>query len=519
MDPAAANIFPVIDTWPLRRNFQQKYDAMGKMIWTDRLTHALLTGSLIFPLYSAPGRGMKSGRNEIIALYLYQQTGTYRTPRQCGSKLQHLFTCEEIKSAVENYRPLPDPVKREELLNRLMPLIPSLRAVQHDRPPSPPPRQGKPYSGFRASHVKISLNGVSASFSFLGYAARPDPAANISGAIALELTDLVPRTPVLKAHVVLPPNINVDKWSGIQIEIVFPGANSIEYYTLPRIGDLRGQDLLIKTRPAAGAKFFAPVGPGSLSEILRMWSTEECRRRLIPDVSIIQRFRAGKKTGKMRQDEFLVVVYSFEVAEKESEVSVSIRPAIVIPPVTAATDVPFSIHPLPQDPPPLQTVIRLPLRPETTVQLAAPQDVEGEYGLPLSPVSIAKIAITAPKPRPPNPFNHVQWLEPEGNIATESFNGDQNHRAQPAQVQVVKELDFLEAAVSSSSLLCSKTFGYQQLVAPHRPVSDQPYPLLGNPVQYYLEALGQKSPHMAPLSGMDEELITLAPSAEFLTLQ
>ncbi|KAG8956858.1 hypothetical protein FRC04_000336 [Tulasnella sp. 424] len=548
MNQAASDIYPVIDTWPLRRNFQQKFDTYGRQIWTDRLTHALLTAALLFPLHSAPGRGMKYGRNEIISLYLYQQTGILRSPRQCGSKLQHLYTCEEIKSAVENYQPAPDASKRDELLVHLLPLVPSLRSAQAERPPTPPPRKGRPYSGPKAEFIKISSGATSASFSLLGYAARTDPAAIISGAVALELSDLAPRTPVLRAHVVLPPNLNVELWGGIQIELVVPGANSVEYHTLTWIAEASGPDCLVKATPTAGARFIAPVAPGSLPDILRVWSSEERRRQLMPDVSIVQRFRARRKGGKMNKDDFVVIVYSLEIAEEESEVSMTIQPAIVIPPSAAVKDLPFALHdfheglPLqaqPNLPPssassdPPQLELATPyvyagqavyceslmsntmssshsdttynISPSsTTCRLRSPSDAE-DHPLPPSPVPISSITITAPKPRPPNPFEHVQWLGPSNSgdtggtpngdpdgvqvLANTGMSNDELARppfnADTFTLNATTGLD-LSMATSSASSSFPSSLQYQALEAGHE------YQSLGNPVEYYLDASNQE---------------------------
>lgn len=375
MNTAAFNVYPVIDTWPLRRNFQQKFDSYGRQIWTDPLTHVLLTAALLFPLHSAPGRGMKYGRNEIISLYLYHQTGVLRSPRQCGSKLQHLFTCEEIKSAVENYQPAPDASKREEILTHLLPLVPLLRSAQAERPPTPPPRKGRPYSGPKAETITITAGATSTSFSLLGYSARTDPAAIISGAAALELSDMVPRTPVLKAHIVLPPNLDADSWSGAHIELAVPGANSVEYHTLTWIAENSGPDCLVKATPTSGSRFTSPVAPGSLSDILRVWSSEEQRRQLMPDVSVVQRFKARRKGGKMNKDDFVVVVYSLEVAKQECDATIIIRPAIVIPPSTTAKALPFPLHAAPGNAP-LQTTMAFTPRP-LPLNLPAPSYPSG----------------------------------------------------------------------------------------------------------------------------------------------
>ncbi|KAG8956855.1 hypothetical protein FRC04_000333 [Tulasnella sp. 424] len=161
-----------------------------------------------------------------MSLYLYQQTGILRTPQQCHSKLRNLFMREETKSTIGNYQPAPDASKRGEYLENLLPLVPSYRSAQAERPPTPPPDKGRPYSGPKAEFImRTSSSATSASCPLLGYAAA---LTIIPGAVALELSDLVPRTPVPKAHVVLPPNPNVESLGGIQIELVVPGTNSIK---------------------------------------------------------------------------------------------------------------------------------------------------------------------------------------------------------------------------------------------------------------------------------------------------
>ncbi|KAG8956857.1 hypothetical protein FRC04_000335 [Tulasnella sp. 424] len=261
MKLAASDIFPVINTWPLRlgRNLRQSFDASGNRLWTDSLTCALLTAALLFPLYSAPGPGAKhAGRLEIISLYVYQQTGILRSPQKCRSKLQHLYTCEEIKSALENYQPAPDASKRDELLVHLLPLVPLLRSGQLKQRPTPSPRQERPHSGPKAEFIKTFPGAASASLSSLGCAARPDPAAITSGAVApLKPSDLVPRAPVLKAQVVLPQNLNAELLGGIQIELVVPGASSVECHTCSTI-----MSLLNRLNPVSslGSVHIAPKG-------------------------------------------------------------------------------------------------------------------------------------------------------------------------------------------------------------------------------------------------------------------
>lgn len=55
-------------------------------------------GAYIFPQTNAPvtANGTKFGRNEILSLYVYCKTQKHRSPRQCGSKLQHLFTIDAM---------------------------------------------------------------------------------------------------------------------------------------------------------------------------------------------------------------------------------------------------------------------------------------------------------------------------------------------------------------------------------------------------------------------------------------
>ncbi|KAG8940783.1 hypothetical protein FRC00_012805 [Tulasnella sp. 408] len=535
---------------------------------------------------------MKYGRNEIIALYLYQQTGVLRSPRQCGSKLQHLFTCEEIseyilvhvlklcgihqyrapsspsltESAVENYQPAPDASKREEILTCLLPLVPLLRSAQAERPPTPPPRKGRPYSGPKAENIKITSGATSTSFSLLGYSARTDPAAIISGAAALELSDMVPRTPVLKAHIVLPPNLDVDSWSGVHIELAVPGANSVEYHTLTWIAETSGPDCLVKATPTTGSRFTSPVAPGSLSDILRVWSSEQQRRQLMPDVSVVQRFKARRKGGKMNKDDFVVVVYSLEVAKQECDASIIIRPAIVIPPSTTVKALPFPLHAAHGNAP-LQTTIAFTPRPlqlnlpapsfplglprlelatpyaypdpEVYCEPLLPDPAASAYSdtsptaytfsassaasplcspsatedplLPPSPVPIRSIPITAPKPRPPNPFEHVQWLGSSngsgmGETANNeelvvqaqvdkgmSCNSDLAHptlKADDLPLNATIGLDGSAISFSSSPLLPS-SLEYHALDMEGGGIYHHLQPPLGNPIQYYLEASGQ----------------------------
>ncbi|KAG9018207.1 hypothetical protein FRB90_011905, partial [Tulasnella sp. 427] len=157
------------------------------------------------------------------------------------------------------------------------------------------------------------------------------------------------------------------------------------------------------------------------------------------------------------------------------------------------------------------------------------------------------VAITAPKPRPPNPFDHVQWLVPDSShhsIELEPVNGDQTHQVHPAQVQVVEGrscddtarppfdandftlnattgLDFSAAAASSSSSPFSTRAEYQPIApqpAEVQLIPDQVYASLGNPVEYYLNASSQQSLYISPSFGIDGEVTTMIPSTEFIAL-
>ncbi|KAG8907424.1 hypothetical protein FRC01_007689, partial [Tulasnella sp. 417] len=294
---------------------------------------------------------------------------------------------------------------------------------------------------------------------------------------------------------------------------------------------------------------------------------------------------ARRKGGKMNKDDFVVVVYSLEVAEQESEAGILIRPAIVIPPTTTAKALPFALQDTYEDSA-LQTTIAFtprslrqnlpapltpsgiprlelatpyaypdpevycePLLPElassaysdtsptaytfsvssTTSPLCSPSVVE-DPPLPASPVPIRGIPITAPKPRPPNPFEHVQWLgSSNGGGAGETSDGDQTPIQGPDKGTSCNNGVVVHPTCEADNLPLNATTGLDNsMISFSSPppfssslefhgfdvegglaYGDLQAPL-GNPVQYYLEASGHNFFQVPPFAA-DGEVTLCAP--------
>ncbi|KAG8899926.1 hypothetical protein FRB99_006354 [Tulasnella sp. 403] len=338
--PSPSTMVAILTDWPLRKNFQQKYDATGHLIWEDDLTFALLTGAHIFPPHCPPTTrsGSKYGRNETLCLYVLHKTGVYRSPRQCGSKLQHLFTSEDIRKAMDS-RPGVDDATREAVLLEILPLLSTSRklAASEGNPTSPserkaPPRT-KPYNGPSPLSIRLSYDTVSIRHNFIGSSRTSSPITDETnlpwgfsiGPVAAVLAGLPSYAPVLATHIVLPPAIDVTTWSGISAELLVPGANNIEYDTFAFIANAPAPENRVKALAMPGAAFMFPVAPGFLTDILKVWVDDSQRRQLVPDITIIQRFRARKKGGKMSRDDFLAIVYTLEMAETPHDVTASFR--------------------------------------------------------------------------------------------------------------------------------------------------------------------------------------------------
>ncbi|KAG9011820.1 hypothetical protein FRB94_007546 [Tulasnella sp. JGI-2019a] len=340
--------------WPAIKSHHQKSDITGSIVWNDDLTATLLTASYIFPQHrpSYYRNRVRCGRNELLSAYILQQTGLYRTAKQCGSKMLHLTRIDVMSMSMNFPGRLNDPIVlnkarvslnsltedllaekppvpksyREALIKALMPLLSKMRELAVEYHAS---RQNSHQKDPQLSTLVLSTNATTVTHSMGNYLFPSTQAHNILTAAGATkaLTDCSPTTPVLHAHIGLSPGLSSTTWTGLNLELQVPGASALDCDTFTYVKGSQESEMFVKALPFAEGAFRCPVAPRFLTDLLKSWGEDEVRSLLLPSVMVIQRYsarRAGGATHGAKRADVVAIVYTLGVVPTQEQASVTL---------------------------------------------------------------------------------------------------------------------------------------------------------------------------------------------------
>lgn len=131
--------------------------------------------------------------------------------------------------------------------------------------------------------------------------------------------------PTIHAHVRLPPGLDFVTWKGLWLNLTVPAASALDYEETTYINGSVGPDMFVKASPQDHGAYSCRVAPSFLTDMLKAWKDESQRRRLFPDLMVVQRYTARQLGSKrVSRPDVIGVVYTFAIADTAGETSVDL---------------------------------------------------------------------------------------------------------------------------------------------------------------------------------------------------